>query len=156
MLGLILALPLIGFLINGIFGWKFSARTAGSIAAAAIFGSFVLTLLSFAQLAGMEGESRVIEQTIFQWITAGDLSVPFTLRFDPLTAIMCSVITGVGFLIHVYSIGYMAHDRTPAKFFTYLNLFCFAMLALVLGGNLPILFLGWEGVGLCSYLLIGY
>ncbi len=156
MLGLILALPLIGFLINGLFGRKFCSKTAGIIASAAIFGSFVITLTKFYQLAGMEENSRVIEETLFQWITAGDLSVPFVLRFDPLTAIMCSVITGVGFLIHVYSIGYMAHDRTPPRFFAYLNLFSFAMLALVLGGNLPILFMGWEGVGLCSYLLIGY
>ncbi|MBI3557388.1 MAG: NADH-quinone oxidoreductase subunit L [Deltaproteobacteria bacterium] len=156
MLGLILALPLVGFLINGLFGRKFCAKTSGIIASAAIFGSFVITLTKFFQLSGMEENSRVIEETLFQWISAGDLSVPFVLRFDPLTAIMCSVITGVGFLIHVYSIGYMAHDRTPPKFFAYLNLFSFAMLALVLGGNLPILFLGWEGVGLCSYLLIGY
>lgn len=156
MLGLILLLPLVGFLINGLFGHKLPAKTAGSIASAAIFGSFVVSLTQFLQLHGMEDHNRVIEQTVFQWMTAGDLSVPFVLRFDPLTAIMCLIITGIGFLIHVYSIGYMAHDRTPAKFFTYLNLFCFAMLSLVLGGNLPIMFLGWEGVGLCSYLLIGY
>lgn len=156
MLGLILALPLVGFLINGIFGRKFSAQTAGTIASTAVLGSFLITVSKFIELAGMHGEGAVIEQTLFQWMTAGDLSVPFTLRFDQLTAIMCMVITGVGFLIHVYSIGYMSHDRTPPKFFAYLNLFSFSMLALVLGGNLPILFLGWEGVGVCSYLLIGY
>ncbi|MEW6056566.1 MAG: NADH-quinone oxidoreductase subunit L [Bdellovibrionota bacterium] len=156
MLGLILAFPLIGFLINGIFGSKLSAKTAGIIASSAIFGSFVLTAASFIQLSGLDESSRAIEQTLFQWITVDTFSLPFLLRFDPLTAIMCSVVTGVGFLIHVYSIGYMSHDRTPPKFFAYLNLFSFAMLALVLGGNLPILFLGWEGVGLCSYLLIGY
>jgi NADH-quinone oxidoreductase subunit L len=160
MLALILAFPLIGFLINGLFGHKYphkkAALIAGSIASGAIFCSFVVALSSFISLAGMDEHSKVIEQTVFQWITTGDFSVPFVLRFDPLTAIMCMVVTGVGFLIHVYSIGYMGHDRTPPKFFAYLNLFSFSMLSLVLGGNLPILFLGWEGVGLCSYLLIGY
>lgn len=160
MLGLILALPLMGFLINGFFGGvlkkRYSANVAGIIASTVIFVSFALSVTSFFQLTALPQESRVIEQTLFQWITTGDFSVPFTLRFDPLTAVMCLVVTGVGFLIHVYSIGYMGHDRTPSKFFAYLNLFSFAMLALVLGGSLPILFLGWEGVGLCSYLLIGY
>lgn len=162
MLGLVLLLPLIGFFINGVFGTglvggrKFSAQTAGIIASTAIFGSFVLIATAFVQLLGMDESSRVIEHNIFNWITVGDFSLPFVLRFDPLTAVMGLVVTGVGTLIHVYSIGYMAHDRTPPKFFAYLNLFTFAMLALVLGGNMPILFLGWEGVGLCSYLLIGY
>jgi NADH-quinone oxidoreductase subunit L len=156
MLALILGLPLAGFLVNGLLGRRLPAKVAGIIGSATIFGSFLITVGKFIELAGMEESSRVIEQTVFQWMTAGDLSVPFTLRFDPLTAIMCMVVTGVGFLIHVYSIGYMSHDRTPPKFFAYLNLFSFAMLALVLGGSLPILFLGWEGVGLCSYLLIGY
>lgn len=156
MLGLILALPLVGFLINGLFGRKFSAQTAGAIASSAIGGSFVLVLINFIKLLGMDETNRVIEETVFQWMTVGDFSLPFVLRFDPLTAIMGLVVTGVGTLIHIYSIGYMSHDRTPPKFFCYLNLFTFAMLALVLGGNLPILFLGWEGVGLCSYLLIGY
>lgn len=160
MLSIILILPLIGFLINGLLGHKYpehkSAMIAGCIASAAVFGSFILSFLSFIELTGMPDTSRVIEQTLFNWITIGDFSVPFVLRFDSLTALMCLVVTGVGSLIHIYSIGYMSHDRTPAKFFAYLNLFSFAMLALVLGGNLPILFLGWEGVGLCSYLLIGY
>ena len=156
MLALILALPLVGFLINGVFGRRFSAKIAGSIASAAILGAFVISVSKFFELYSMDESSRVIEQVVFQWITVGDFSLPFVLRLDPLSSIMTLVVTGVGFLIHVYSIGYMDHDRTPPKFFAYLNLFSFAMLALVLGGNLPIMFLGWEGVGLCSYLLIGY
>ncbi len=160
MLGFIVLAPLLGFLINGlvscVFKKNFSAKLAGGIASTALLISFIITLTQFWTLIEMPAESRLIEQTIFSWMAVGDLQLPFVLRFDQLTAIMCSIITGVGFLIHIYSIGYMSHDRTPAKFFTYLNLFCFAMLCLVLGGNLPILFLGWEGVGLCSYLLIGY
>lgn len=156
MLGLMLALPLIGFLINGLFGKKFPSKIAGSIASTMIFGSFVIAVMKFLELNGMEESHRVIDETIFQWMTVGDFSIPFKLVLDPFSSMMTLVITGVGFLIHVYSTGYMDHDATPGKFFTYLNLFCFAMLALVLGANLPILFLGWEGVGLCSYLLIGY
>lgn len=156
MLFVMLILPLIGFLINGLFGSKFSAKVAGGIASSAILGSFLIALTKFFQLSSMGEHERVIEQVVFQWMTVGDFSLPFVLRLDPLSSIMTLVVTGVGFLIHVYSIGYMEHDRTPPKFFAYLNLFSFAMLSLVLGGNLPILFLGWEGVGLCSYLLIGY
>ncbi|MGE4232087.1 MAG: NADH-quinone oxidoreductase subunit L [Bacteriovoracia bacterium] len=184
---MMLALPLIGFLINGL--WYLSsiyrpgssehghadshgashehdghshhedsnkAIIAGAIASAAIFGSFIISLMKFSELSG-SFESMPLEETLFQWITiSGSFNLPFTLRFDALTAIMCLVITGVGTLIHVYSIGYMSHDKSPGKFFAYLNLFTFSMLSLVLGGSLPILFLGWEGVGLCSYLLIGY
>ncbi len=161
MLGWMLALPLIGFLINGItYGLlqkKISSKISGAIASSAIFGSFIIALIMFFQLGGMAEESRLIRETLFQWITVGNaFSIPFDLVIDPLSSVMTLVITGVGTLIHIYSIGYMDHDASPGKFFTYLNLFCFAMLALVLGGSLPILFLGWEGVGLCSYLLIGY
>ena len=165
MLALIPLFPLVGFAINGLWyalsqsrpgGKAASAAVTGGIASAAILGSFVVSLQAFLQLRGMSEESRVIEQTLFSWIHAGDLDVPMTLRVDVLSSLFTLVISGVGFLIHVYSIGYMGHDETPGKFFAYLNLFCFAMLMLVLGASLPILFLGWEGVGLCSYLLIGY
>ena len=104
----------------------------------------------------MAGEHRVIEQAVFPWITVGKLNIEMAFRVDSLSTLFTLVITGVGTLIHIYSMGYMDHDETPGKFFAYLNLFCFAMLMLVLGASLPILFLGWEGVGLCSYLLIGY
>jgi NADH-quinone oxidoreductase subunit L len=155
-LGWILLMPLLGFLINGVFGSKFGAKLAGAIASFAVFVSFVMAVGRFTALGSLDPSQRFLEHVIFQWITVGGFSLPFVLRLDSLSALLCLVVTGVGTLIHVYSIGYMEHDRTPPKFFAYLNLFTFAMLALILGGSLPILFLGWEGVGLCSYLLIGY
>jgi NADH-quinone oxidoreductase subunit L len=165
MLALIPLFPLLGFLING--SWyaffqapagrhKAHAGVPGTIATLAIAASFVVSLLNFLQLHGMPAESRVIEQFLFPWMTIGSFNVDIAFKFDSLSSLFCLVITGVGTLIHLYSIGYMGHDETPGKFFAYLNLFCFAMLMLVLGASLPILFLGWEGVGLCSYLLIGY
>ncbi len=156
-----IGLPLIGFLINGIiygvFEKKLPAKVSGTIASAAIFGSFIIALTKFFELKGLDPAARFMEHTIFQWMTVdGGVNIPFKLALDPLSSAMSLVVTGVGFLIHVYSIGYMDHDAAPAKFFTYLNLFCFAMLCLVLGASLPIMFLGWEGVGVCSYLLIGF
>jgi len=165
MLALIPLFPLVGFLINGswyAFGQapvgrkKATATVTGTIGTLAIFASFVVSLMTFMQLHGMEGEHRVLEQVLFNWMHVGNLSVDMGFRVDSLSTLFTLVITGVGTLIHLYSIGYMGHDETPGKFFAYLNLFCFAMLMLVIGSSLPILFLGWEGVGLCSYLLIGY
>ncbi|OFZ20081.1 MAG: NADH-quinone oxidoreductase subunit L [Bdellovibrionales bacterium GWB1_55_8] len=165
MLALIALLPLIGFAINGLWyvavqappgGKKAGATVSGVIATTAIGGSFVLSLLVFLRLKGMPAEARVIEQVVFDWMTIGDFNLEMVFRADPLSSIFTLFITGVATLIHLYSIGYMGHDATPGKFFAYLNLFSFSMLMLVLGGSLPILFLGWEGVGLCSYLLIGY
>lgn len=158
-------LPLLGFLVNGLwyglFQSKPGAKKAGSlipglIASGAIFGAFIVSLKTFLELKGMEGEGRVLEQTLFSWITVGDFQLDVALRVDSLSTLFTLVITGIGTLIHVYSIGYMSHDATPGKFFAYLNLFCFAMLMLVCGSSLPTLFFGWEGVGVCSYLLIGY
>ena len=165
MLKLIPLFPLVGFLVNGLWyallqsrpgAKKAGSTVTGGLASLAILGSFIVSVKAFFLLQGMPEESRVLEEHLFSWIQVGDLSVPMTLRVDALSTLFTMVISGVGFLIHVYSIGYMSHDETPGKFFTYLNLFCFAMLMLVMGANLPILFLGWEGVGLCSYLLIGY
>jgi NADH-quinone oxidoreductase subunit L len=155
----------VGFAINGFWyalgqsapgSRKAPASITGTLAALAIGASFVVALKLFLQLQGMPEEGRVIEQHVFDWIKVGTLSIPVTFRMDSLSALFTLVITGVGTLIHIYSIGYMSHDETPGKFFAYLNLFCFAMLVLVLGSSLPLLFLGWEGVGLCSYCLIGY
>ncbi|MGK5083576.1 NADH-quinone oxidoreductase subunit L [Bdellovibrionota bacterium FG-1] len=166
MLALIPLFPLIGFLINGV--WyagaqapvghrKAGALIPGVIATLAIGASFVVSLLLFVQLQGMGEEHRVIEQHLFHWVTIGSgFNLDMAFRLDSLSTLFTLVVTGVGTLIHLYSIGYMGHDATPGKFFSYLNLFCFAMLMLVIGASLPILFLGWEGVGLCSYLLIGY
>jgi NADH-quinone oxidoreductase subunit L len=164
MIALIPLFPLIGFLINGV--WyaagqapagrkKAHATIPGAIATLAIFASFIVSLVLFFHLQGM-GEERVVEQFLFHWVTIGNFNIDIAFRLDSLNTLFTLVITGVGTLIHLYSIGYMGHDETPGKFFCYLNLFCFAMLMLVLGSSLPILFMGWEGVGLCSYLLIGY
>jgi NADH-quinone oxidoreductase subunit L len=164
-LALIPLFPLAGFLVNGLwyaFGQapagrrKAGAGVTGAIATLAILASFLVSVSLFIQLLGMPAESRVLTQNLFSWMSVGDLHVDMALRVDSLSTLFTLVITGVGTLIHLYSIGYMGHDETPGKFFCYLNLFCFAMLMLVLGSSLPILFLGWEGVGLCSYLLIGY
>jgi len=165
MLSLIILFPLFGFLINGL--WyaffqsnekqrKISSVLSGTIASTMIFLSFLMSLKYFLIIKSLPVDARFIEQNLFQWISIGDFHLPFTLRLDSLSILFCLVISGVGSLIHIYSIGYMSHDKTPGKFFAYLNLFCFAMLVLVLGNSLPVLFLGWEGVGLCSYLLIGY
>jgi len=165
MLALIPLFPLIGFLING--SWyaflqapsgrpKAGAAVPGVIATLAIFASFVVSLILFLQLNELSADNRVIDQLVLQWITIGDFKLDIAFHLDALSSLFTLVITGVGTLIHIYSIGYMGHDETPGKFFSYLNLFCFAMLILVLGSSLPVLFMGWEGVGLCSYLLIGY
>jgi NADH-quinone oxidoreductase subunit L len=166
MLSLIPLLPLLGFLVNGTwyaFGQageaksKASAGVTGTIATLAIGGSFIVSVICFLRLFSLDPANRMLEEALFNWINVGNhLKLPMVLRIDQLTALFTLVITGVGTLIHVFSIGYMGHDKTPGKFFAYLNLFCFAMLMLVMGGSLPITFLGWEGVGLCSYLLIGY
>lgn len=163
MLALIPLLPFLGFLINGSWyavgqarGKTAPAALAGTIATICIATAFAVGLMMFLNILGAPEEARTIETTLFDWISVGSLSIPFTLRLDQLSSLFVLVITGVGTLIHIFSVGYMSHDETPQKFFAYLNLFCAFMLVLVLGGSLPVLFLGWEGVGLCSYLLISY
>ncbi len=164
MLALIPLLPFIGFLINGVAyaaiqvrgGKAIPAQKAGMVATGFIGAAFVLSVICFLRLVAMPEESRVLESTLFSWIKVGGLDISFALRMDALNSLFALVITGVGTLIHLFSIGYMGHDESPGKFFCYLNLFCAFMLVLVLGASLPVLFLGWEGVGLCSYLLISY
>ena len=152
---LIIVLPLLGALVNT-FAIR-DGRRAGLIASAAVLLAFVLALVATATLAGLPHEEQTrVDFMLWQWIEAGPLSVPFGFLFDPLSAVMVLLITGVGGLIHVFSIGYMAHDARPVRYFVYLNLFVSAMLILVLANNYLLLFLGWEGVGLCSYLLIGH
>ncbi len=154
---LITLLPLIGFLINGLFGYKIkNEKVSGIIGSITILGSFVITLMTFLHLQTLGESNRAITVNLFQWISAGTLNISVGYYIDPLSMIMCLIITGVGFLIHVYSIGYMHGDKGFARFFAFLNLFIFAMLNLVLGDNFLLMFLGWEGVGLCSYLLIGF
>ncbi|MBT8398838.1 MAG: NADH-quinone oxidoreductase subunit L [Rhodothermia bacterium] len=152
----ILLLPLAGAVLNGLGGLFLPALREreslfGIVGTAVVAIPFVLTLILFLQYSG---EAHVT--TFYTWMAAGDLDVSFAYRIDELSLIMTLVVTGVGALIHLYSVGYMHGDPGYWRFFAYLNLFIFAMLNLVLGDNLPVLFLGWEGVGLCSYLLIGF
>jgi len=146
--------PLLGFLVNGFFGKKLSKSLSGSIASIAVLASFIVSVLAFIELNGSTNKSNVID--VFSWINAGDLKIPFQFLYDNLSSLFLLIITGIGFLIHVYSTGYMHDDEGFSRFFTYLNLFVFFMLLLVLGNNYLITFVGWEGVGLCSYLLIGF
>ena len=147
-------LPLLGFLINGL-GRNFLPKSiVGFIGSGVIFSSFCLSIAIFIELNSSSNKTFIIP--LFDWITAGSISIPFSFQIDPLSSLMLLVITGIGFLIHLYSIGYMHTDGGYAKFFSYLNLFIFFMLLLVLGSNYVIMFIGWEGVGLCSYLLIGF
>jgi NADH-quinone oxidoreductase subunit L len=154
LLVLIPLLPLIGFLINGI-GFRHVPKGAvgliGSLAALGSFAASVMTLLAF-----KEAGSQPQIVFLFDWITVGELNIPFSFQIDQLSLLMLMIITGVGSLIHIYSIGYMKHDEGFGKFFAFLNLFLFFMLLLVMGSNYVIMFIGWEGVGLCSYLLIGF
>jgi NADH-quinone oxidoreductase subunit L len=147
--------PLLGFIITGLFGKSLSKTAAGIIASGAILLSFVVSLLLFFQLnnAGNDVSHTV---KLFDWISAGKFNADLALLIDPLSSVFLLIITGVGFLIHIYSTGYMHHDEGHNKFFSYLNLFVFFMLLLVLGSNYLVMFVGWEGVGLCSYLLIGF
>ncbi len=153
---LIPLLPLLGFLINGLFRNQLSKGAVQAIAVGSVALSFLLSVLQFVKLLGLDAEHRVIEQVLFSWIPVGSLHLDIAFLLDPLSAVMALVVTGVGLLIHIYSVGYMAHDPGIKRFFVYLNLFMFSMLTLVLGNNLILLFVGWEGVGLCSYLLIGF
>src|SRR5712692_6127903 len=158
MLLLIPLLPFLGFLVNASVGRRVSKAAAGAVACGVMLGSFVVALAAVMRLVSLEPESRAIANQVFTWITSGDFTAGFTLRLDPLSAVMILVVTGIGSLIHVYSTAYM-HEESDAEFaryFSYLNLFAALMLVLVLGANFLVMFVGWEGVGLCSYLLIGF
>ena len=156
---LIPAFPLAAFLVNGLFGRRWLGHLTGLIGSAAIGASAIVAIGVFFEV--LAGHSRtVVPLTIagirYQWIAVGDFSVDVSALVDPLSAVMMLVVTVVSFLIFVYSNGYMAHDHGFYRFFTWLSLFVFAMLILVMADNYLLLFVGWEGVGLCSYLLIGY
>jgi len=153
---LIPGFPLIGFTFLLIFGRRLGEPQAGWLATATVSGSFLSALAVFFGLATKPPEERVYEITLFEWIPSGELSVGMGFLADPLSIAMALFVTGVGALIHMYAIGYMHGDPKFSKFFLYLNLFVFAMLMLVLGDNLLITFLGWEGVGACSYFLISF
>jgi len=158
LLVLIPLFPFVGFLINATLGRRLSKGLSGAVACAAIIASFAVAVMGVLQIAGMPADGRVLEQIVYTWIASGDLSLDMTVRLDPLGAVMILVITGIGSLIHIYSTAYM-HDEIDsefARYFSYLNLFAAFMLVLVLGANFVVMFVGWEGVGLCSYLLIGF
>ena len=151
---LIVLLPFAGFLLNGLFRKQLSKGMVGVIGSGAVLGSFILSVLAFLDVKANGGQ--VVKY--FDFINAGSLKIPFAFQIDQLSAIFLLIITGVGFLIHLYSTSYMHEEKDEhfGRYFAYLNLFIFSMLLLVLGENFVIMFIGWEGVGLCSYLLIGY
>ncbi|MBM3328598.1 MAG: NADH-quinone oxidoreductase subunit L, partial [Calditrichaeota bacterium] len=152
---LILLLPLAGFFINGLWGKRLGNKAVGVIGSGVIGAAFALSVAAFLELTGGGSGSR-FNPVYFTWLAAGDLVIPFGLLLDPLSGVMILIVTGVSFLIHIYSTGYMHGDPGFSRFFAYLNLFVFSMLMLVLGDSYPLMFIGWEGVGLCSYLLIGF
>jgi NADH-quinone oxidoreductase subunit L len=155
-LWLIPALPLLGAAVNGLLLRRARTQAVSVVGCGSVGLSFLLAVVAMADLVSLPEASRLIHARYFTWIAAGDLAAPFGLRFDPLSAVMTLVVSGVGFLIHLYSVGYMRGDRGYGRYFAYLNLFTFAMLLLVLADNFLLMFVGWEGVGLCSYLLIGF
>lgn len=145
-------LPLLGFVVNGLLGKRLSKNTVGLIGSGAVLAAFILSIACFQQV----GATGPIQIHLYDFIALDHLRVDFGFLIDQLSVWMMLIVTGVGFLIHVYSIGYMHDDEGFYKFFAYLNLFIFSMLLLVMGNNFVMLFFGWEGVGLCSYLLIGF
>jgi len=160
---LIVAFPLAGAVINGLYAIvasRFGQPTSKSFTSITACGlpilSFIITILLFVTLTGFPGEPSMVTGPLFEWVVTGNLRIEVGLKFDQLSLIMCLVVTGVGSLIHIYSTGYMEHDKGYTKYFAFLNLFLTFMLLLILGDNLLLMFVGWEGVGLCSYLLIGF
>jgi NADH-quinone oxidoreductase subunit L len=158
MLLLIPLFPFVGFLANAALGRRLTRGVSGAIACGAMIGAFAVSVVSAWRLVALPVEERSIVQHVFNWITSGDFTAPLSFRLDPLSTVMILIVTGIGSLIHVYSTAYMHEERDSefARYFSYLNLFAAFMLVLVLGANFPVMFVGWEGVGLCSYLLIGF
>ena len=166
LIAVILGMPLLGAFVNGIWGKRLGKRAVRLMALAAVGASFVASVIAFGGLAEMEGREKgehvKLVWSAWEWMhtTGGPsgASVPIEVKFsiDQLSGVMMLIVTGVGFLIHLYATSYMEKDKSYARFFAYLNLFIFSMLVLILADNLPLLFVGWEGVGLCSYLLIGF
>ncbi len=153
---LIPLLPLLGFAIIGLGGKHLPKRVVSVLGPGVVGASFLVALTVFFQLFSLPPSGRNIVAKAFSWMVAGNFSVDIAFLIDPLSMVMTLVVTGVGFLIHVYSVGYMGHDAGYRRYFAFLNLFTFSMLCLVLGSNFLLMYLGWEGVGLCSYLLIGF
>jgi NADH-quinone oxidoreductase subunit L len=159
LLALIVLLPLVGAVVNGLVGARIPKQAVTVIGTATVGLAFLATVAVFLALRDQlaSGVSDpVVRNALWTWISSGTIHVQFGLAMDSLSAVMALIVTGVGFLIHVFSIGYMHSDGSYWWYFAYLNLFMFSMLSLVLGSNMLVMFLGWEGVGLCSYLLIGF
>ncbi len=153
---LIPLLPLLGWAANGLVGGRWGRRSVAVVACGTVVASFGVALFLLGELLALPPDGRSAVADLYEWIGAGPIRVPLRLLVDPLSVAMALVVSGVGALIHIYSVGYMADDEGFARYFAYLNLFMAAMLTLVLAGNLVVMFIGWEGVGLCSYLLIAY
>ena len=155
----IVLFPLVGAILNGAlayFNKRVPEKTVGWLACGMMALSFIIAAGIFFQLAGLPADDRSWRVVLWPWVTVGGLDLYASFLIDPLSVVMMLVVTGVGLVIHIYSTGYMSHDEGFTRFFAYLNLFCFAMLLLVMGENMLMMFIGWEGVGLCSYLLIGF
>src|SRR5438445_2698892 len=158
--------PAAGFVINGLFGKRMSKTMVGVIACGLVFISFIFSAGAVYQLLQLDSAHRSHTVRLYEWINAGpahtsegplaNFRVDWGFLLDPLSSVMILVVTGIGFLIHISSTGYMHEEDGYYRFFAYLNLFMFSMLTLILGNNYVLMFVGWEGVGLCSYLLIGY
>ena len=154
-LALILLFPALGFVFNVFFGRRAGRAAVNLAGPGVIFLAFAITLWGFTRLLAMPS-GAALEVTLWPWIVAGQFHTEIALRFDALSAVMTLIVSGVGAVIHLYSVGYMAHDEDYARYFAYMNLFALSMLVLVLADNLLLMFVGWEGVGLCSYLLIAF
>lgn len=150
-------LPLIGFIVNSLFGKRINnEKFSGYFSSLMVFIPFIISLWALVSVIGLPSDNKKITINLFNWVLTGNMNISVSYLIDPLSCIMLLVVTGIGFLIHIYSIGYMHNDKNFALFFSYMNLFIFMMLNLVLADNFVLIFLGWEGVGLCSYLLIGF
>jgi NADH-quinone oxidoreductase subunit L len=156
LLWVIIALPALGAAVILLLGNTRTSKWAHLLGCATVIGSFLVSVLVFVALLGRDADNRQVGQMLWSWVDAGSFHADMALLYDPLSALFLLLITGVGSLIHIYSVGYMEHDVRRARFFAYLNLFVAAMLVLVLADNYLGVFLGWEGVGLASYLLIGF
>ncbi|MEO7989737.1 MAG: NADH-quinone oxidoreductase subunit L [Chryseolinea sp.] len=156
LISLVPLMPLLGFLLVALSGKSLGQGVTSVIACGAVLISFLVSVYLFTELLSAPEDQRFLTATLFDWIKTGGFSASISFLVDPLSSLMLLIITGVGFLIHVYSIGYMHDDAGFNRFFSYLNLFVFFMLLLVMGSNYLLMFVGWEGVGLCSYLLIGF
>src|SRR5262249_55089011 len=155
MLKIIVFAPLLGAAILGLFGRRMSERIISVIACSSIAVSVIAAFASFSQLLGAPADAhgvRRLSETLFNWISVGNFHVDFAYMLDPLSGVMILFVTGVGLLIHIFATGYMSGEDSYYRFFAYLNLFMFMMITLVLADNYLVMFVGWEGVGLCSYL----